>query len=67
MSEESKRTETARRNDDHDLIENALKTPAQGGRSGGTLQRDIATRAEQKRLIDGVTGVTRVNKADEAD
>ena len=46
------RTDTARANDDRDMIETAEPTPKQGGSSGGNLQEDIATRAELERVSD---------------
>lgn len=65
MADKNDRTETARSHDDHEMIDSILETPAQGGRSGGTLQRDIATQAEEEHVVDGKTGITRVRKADE--
>jgi hypothetical protein len=67
MSDKNTRAEDARRHDDHRMIDGVLKTPSQSGRSGGNLQRDIGTRAEEEHLVDGKTGVTRVLKADEPD
>lgn len=64
MSDPKAAAGDARRRNDTKLIEDALDTPSQGGRSGGTLQRDIATQAEEEHLVDGKTGVTRVRKAD---
>ena len=51
---ENPRTETARENDDSDIIErdSAEFTPSFGGSSGGNLQEDIATRAELERVRD---------------
>jgi len=63
----NKRTDTARRHDDSAMIDAIEPTPDQGGRSSGTLQRDIATRAEEEHIVDGKTGVTRVRKDDEKD
>lgn len=37
----------------------------QAGRSGGTLERDIASRDEQKRSVERPAGATRVRKSDE--
>lgn len=59
------RTETARRNDDSAMIESIEPTPDQGGRTGGSLQRDIGTHAEEEHFVAGKTGVTRVRKDDE--
>ena len=70
MTDDNKRADSAREHDDSDLIENMDPAPDQGGRSGGNLQRDIATRAEEERRVDGKTGVTRVrgsDKPEEAD
>lgn len=49
---ENRRTETARENDDRDIIESGVPTPSQGGSSGGSLQEDIATQAELERVRD---------------
>lgn len=61
------RTDSARRHDDSDLIDNLEETPSQSGTSGGNLQRDIASQAEEERLIGGKTGVTRVRGEDKAE
>ena len=47
-----KRTETARDNDDSDLIADTEKTPGQQGRSGGNLQTDVGTQASLERVKD---------------
>ena len=49
---ENRRTESARDNDDSDLIESAEPAPSQGGSSGGNLQEDISTQAERERVRD---------------
>ncbi|CAN5261561.1 hypothetical protein BH10PSE14_BH10PSE14_10850 [soil metagenome] len=67
MTDKNTRAEDARLHDDHEMIDDILKTPSQSGRSGGNLQRDIGTRAEEEHMVDGKTGVTRVRKADEPD
>lgn len=67
MTNKNNRLNDARRHDDHEMIESIKPTPSQAGRSGGTLQRDIATQAEEEHFIDGKTGVTRVRKEDEQD
>lgn len=67
MTDSNDRTEDARRHDDSEVIESIEPTPAQGGRSGGALQRDIATQAEKEHLVDGKTGITSVRKEDEQD
>ena len=58
------RTDTARRHDDSETIESAQEAPSQGGRSGGNLQRDIATRDEESRATGDKEGVTRVRGSD---
>lgn len=49
---DNRRTETARENDDSDIIDHIEPTPHQGGSSGGNLQEDIATQAELERVRD---------------
>ena len=52
---ENRRTEIAREHDDHELIESILgeePTPRFEGRSGGSLQVDIATQVELDRVRD---------------
>ena len=51
---DNRRTETARENDDSDIIDrdSAIPTPPQGGSSGGNLQEDVATQAELERVRD---------------
>jgi len=51
---ENPRTETARNNDDSDIIERESDefAPSFGGSSGGNLQEDIATQAELERVRD---------------
>ena len=51
---EHRRTETARDNDDSDIIDRADAEPAPsfGGSSGGNLQEDIATQAELEQVRD---------------
>ena len=61
---ENRRTETARQNDDSDLIENLEDAPSFGSASGGQLQRDIGSRAELEREDVGEPGVTRVRDSD---
>lgn len=46
------RTETARENDDSDIIDAIEPTPAHGGRSGGNLQVDVGTQASLERVRD---------------
>jgi hypothetical protein len=63
---ENRRTETARENDDSDIIDRAEPTPSQGGSSGGNLQEDIATQAELERVRDPEAheGVDKQDKID---
>ena len=50
------RAETARRNDDSDIIEAALEESLGGevhsGRSGGNLKLDVATQTEEESVFD---------------
>ena len=53
MTEEiNRRAETARSNDDSDLIENSLETPSFQGRFQGDIQTDVATQATEERISD---------------
>jgi hypothetical protein len=65
---ENRRTETARENDDSDVIELDLAEiqPSQGGSSGGNLQEDVATQAELDRVRDPQAreGVDKQDKID---
>lgn len=61
MSDENRRTETARQNDDSDIIAAAANpTPTEGSRAGGDLATDIATQASLERVsdLDAMEGVT---------
>ena len=49
---DNRRTETARENDDSELIENSEPTPGQQDRSGGNLARDVGTQATLERIQD---------------
>ena len=49
---DNRRTDTARENDDSDIIDRVEPTPRQGGSSGGNLQEDVATQAELERVRD---------------
>lgn len=60
------RAETARQTDDSELIEGMEDAPAEGGRSGGNLQRDVGTRDELKQRV-GEGGVTRVRDSDKGE
>jgi len=61
-----RRTDTARDNDDSDIIDSIEPTPSQGGRSGGNLQTDIATEASLERVRDPQAheGVDKQDKID---
>ena len=63
---DNRRTETARENDDSDIIDRAEPAPSQGGSSGGNLQEDIATQAELERVRDpeAMQGVDKQDKID---
>ena len=63
---ENRRTESARQNDDSDIIESAEPAPSHGGSSGGNLQEDIATQAELERVRDPEAreGVAKQDKID---
>ena len=65
---ENPRTETARNNDDSDVIDRASAEPAPsfGGSSGGNMQEDIATQAELDRVRDPEAreGVDKQDKID---
>jgi len=47
---DSRRNEIARENDDSEIIETIEPAPAEGGRSGGALKEDVATKAELERV-----------------
>ena len=59
------RAETARRNDDSEIIDRAQDHAMEGqhhqGRSGGNLQADVATQASEERVRDAEAheGVTK--------
>ena len=54
------------RPDDSALIDEMEEAPSFGGSSGGNLQRDVATQAEEEHDIGGAAGVTRVTGEDKA-
>jgi hypothetical protein len=60
----SDRAETARDNDDSDLIDAMEAAPAFGGASGGNLQRDIGSRDEIHEEVGDGDGITRVRDSD---
>ncbi len=64
---ENRRTETARENDDSELIENMEDAPSFSGAAGGELQRDIGTRAELDHGDVGEPGTTRVRDSDKGE
>ncbi|NNC47981.1 MAG: hypothetical protein HKO13_06065 [Sphingomonas sp.] len=61
-----RRTETAKRNDDSDMIDEAVDTPSQQGRSQGNLNTDIGTQAAEERISDpdATEGVTKQDMID---
>ena len=63
---DNRRSETARDNDDSDIIDSIEPTPPQGGRSGGNLQRDIGTDVSLERVRDPEAheGVDKQDKID---
>ena len=63
MTDENRRTETARRHDDKPLTEGPA-TPDEQGRAGGELQTDVATQASEERVRDpeAQEGVTKEDK-----
>jgi hypothetical protein len=65
---DNRRTETARENDDSDIIDSIEPTPPQGGSSGGNLQEDVATQAELERVRDpeALEGVDKQDDIDHA-
>jgi hypothetical protein len=58
------RAETARQNDDSDIIDQVEDAPAFASSSGGNLQRDIGTRDEVKDQVGDGDGITRVRDSD---
>ena len=58
------RSETAKRNDDSEIIDAIEPAPEQGGVSGGNLQRDVGTQAAEERVRDPEAheGVTKEDK-----
>lgn len=61
---ENKRADAARDHDDSDIIDRMEDAPSQSGVSGGNLQRDIGSQAEEEHEVDGKPGVTRVRGED---
>lgn len=62
--QQNRRAETARQNDDSDLIDTMEDAPAFSGASGGELQRNIGSQAEAQHGPTGEPGVTRVRNSD---
>lgn len=60
---DKRRADTARANDDSELIEGMEEAPAHGGRSGGRIARDVGTQAEAGSQVDAQS-VTRVRASD---
>lgn len=54
------------RPDDSALIDEMEGAPSHGGSSGGNLQRDVASQAEEEHEIGGDPGITRVTGEDKA-
>ena len=63
------RAESARDHDDSELIDAMDGAPAQGGRSGGRMARDVGTQDEIAQDVEGqsVTRVRAEDKKEEAD
>ena len=61
---ENPRTETARENDDKDIIENQEDAPSFGSASGGNLQREVGSRAEITHETLGKPGTEGVRDSD---
>jgi len=64
----NERAQTAREHDDSEMIDALEPTPSQQGRSGGNLQRDVATQASEERVRDpeaqeGVDKQDKINHA----
>jgi hypothetical protein len=64
MTDDNKRAESARDHDDKELIDEMERGPSQSGVSGGNLQRNIASRAEEEHTVGDDAGVTRVRASD---
>ncbi len=64
MADMNPRARSALANDDKDLIERMSEAPSHGGRSGGNLQRDVATRADEGRIEDPDGSTARVQGSD---
>ena len=51
-SDLNRRAETAKRNDDSELLGGSLQTPSFQSRSGGDIQTDVGTQASEERVRD---------------
>ena len=67
--ERNERAEAAKANDDSAIIDSAERGPAFGGSSGGNLQRDLGSQAEDERVRDPEAreGVDKTDKIDHAE
>jgi len=61
---DNKRADSARDHDDSDVIDSMESGPSHSGASGGNLQRDVASQAEEEHEVGDKTGVTRVTGED---
>jgi hypothetical protein len=64
MADTNRRAETARENDDSELIESMEDAPAFGLSKGGNLQRDIGAPDEVPQEVGDGDGVTRLRDSD---
>ncbi|WP_343347447.1 hypothetical protein WJT74_04715 [Sphingomicrobium sp. XHP0239] len=48
----NRRAETAKQNDDSEMLERSLETPSFQSRSGGDIQTDVGTQASEERVRD---------------
>ena len=67
MNTTDKRGERERQLDERPYLKDGGTPPAAGGRDGGQLQRDVASRDEMKRAFERPGGATRVRKGDETE
>ena len=63
---ERKRSKDGRR-ESEDAVLGPKGAVSQGGRAGGTLNRKIASRDEEKRATERPAGATRVRKSDKTE
>jgi len=64
MQDDKDRTADARAHDDHELIDQAERAPAQQGSGGGNIATDVGMRDEEKTATGGAGGITNVQKRD---